>query len=108
MIVEPTGGNVRLLFLGGASEVGASCLVVEAAGRRVLVDAGIRMHGDDPLPDLSRLQDLGGIDAVVVTHAHADHIGALPLAVGAFPLATVIATPATAGLMAVMLEDAIR
>jgi Cft2 family RNA processing exonuclease len=66
------------------------------------------MHGDDPLPDLSRLQDLGGIDAVVVTHAHADHIGALPLAAGAFPLAPVIATPATAGLMAVMLEDAIR
>jgi Cft2 family RNA processing exonuclease len=99
---------VRLHFLGGAAEVGASCVVVEADGRRVLVDAGIRMGAADSLPDLSRLQDLGGVDAVVVTHAHADHIGALPLAVAPFPASPVVATPATGGLMAVMLQDAVR
>jgi len=101
-------GTVRFHFLGGAGEVGASCVVVEAGGRRVLVDAGVRVNAPDPQPDLGRLQDLGGIDAIVVTHAHADHIGALPLAAGAFPAVPVVATPATAGLMAVMLEDAVR
>ncbi|MGH2459032.1 MAG: MBL fold metallo-hydrolase, partial [Chloroflexota bacterium] len=78
------------------------------AGRRVVVDAGIRMAAGDPYPDLGRLQDLGGIDAIVVTHAHADHIGALPLVAGAFPTVPVVATPATGALMSVMLEDAVK
>ncbi len=99
---------MRIHFLGGASEVGASCVVIEAGGRRVLVDAGVRPGAADPLPDLARLQEGSGIDAVVVTHAHADHIGALPLAVAAFPAAPVVATPATLGLMTVMLSDAVR
>ena len=99
---------MRIHLLGGASEVGASCVVVEAGGRRVLLDAGVRLNAPDPLPDLRRLQEIGGIDAVVVTHAHADHIGALPLAAGAFPLAPLVATPPTLALMAVMLQDALR
>lgn len=100
--------DVRVHLLGGASEVGASCVVVEAAGRRVLVDAGIRPGSPDPLPDLARLQDLGGIDAIVVTHAHADHIGALPLVAGAFAAVPCVATPPTMALMEVMLRDAVR
>ncbi len=100
----------RVQCIGGVSEVGASCLVVEAAGKRILIDAGIRpgRSGGDMLPDLARLQSDGGIDAVIVTHAHADHIGALPLAVGAFPHAPVLATAATADLMRVMLADSVR
>ena len=90
---------MELHCIGGIGEVGASCLVVSAGGQRVLVDAGIRMGSPDPLPDLAQLQDGGGIDAVVVTHAHADHIGALPLAVGPFPAAPVLATPATLALI---------
>jgi Cft2 family RNA processing exonuclease len=99
---------MQIHCISGIGEVGASCLVVESAGRRVLVDAGIRMGSPDPLPDLAQLQEGGGIDAVVVTHAHADHIGALPLAVGPFPAAPVLATPATLAIMSVMLEDAVR
>jgi hypothetical protein len=53
---------MRLHFLGGADEVGASCLLVEAAGRRILVDAGVRMGAaaTDRLPDLARVQALLG------------------------------------------------
>ncbi len=110
--VEPSArrAGFRVHCVGGASEVGASLLIVEAAGRRILVDAGIRpgRSGGGLLPDLARLQDDGGIDAVIITHAHADHIGALPLAVGAFPTAPILATPATADLMRVMLADSVR
>ena len=69
---------MHLQCISGIGEVAASCLVVQAAGKRVLADAGIRMGGPDPLPDLAELQEAGGIDVVVVTHAHADHIGELP------------------------------
>ena len=74
----------------------------------MLVDAGVRPGAPDPLPDLARLQDMGGIDAMVVTHAHADHIGALPLVAGAFAAVPCVATPATVALMEVMLRDSVR
>lgn len=99
---------MRIHLLGGASEVGANCVVVEAGGRRVLLDAGVRLNAPDPLPDLRRLQEIGGIDAAVVPHAHANHIGALSLAPGAFPAAPLVATPPTLALMAVVLQDGAR
>jgi Metallo-beta-lactamase superfamily len=61
--------NLEIL---GSSTVGASCILLTAAGRRILIDAGVRLGSGpgDMLPDLAQLQD-GGIDAVLVTHAHA-------------------------------------
>ena len=101
---------MRVHFLGGADEVGASCVLVEAGGRRVLVDAGVRMGAAqrDRLPDLARATELGGLDAVVLTHAHLDHSGALPLVHGAFPAAPVWMTEPTLGLLRILLLDAIR
>ena len=101
---------MRVHFLGGADEVGASCVLVEAGGRRVLVDAGVRMGAAqrDRLPDLARATELGGLDAVVLTHAHLDHSGALPLVHGAFPAAPVWMTGPTLGLLHILLLDAIR
>ena len=54
---------MRVHFLGGADEVGASSLLVEAGGKRILIDAGIRMGKvqGDMLPDLSRATSLGGL-----------------------------------------------
>jgi glyoxylase-like metal-dependent hydrolase (beta-lactamase superfamily II) len=87
---------VRVTFLGGADEVGASCSLLEIDGRNILVDAGVRMSTDkvvgtpkDTLPDLACIADLGGVDVVLVTHAHLDHIGALPLIHQAYPKASV-------------------
>jgi Cft2 family RNA processing exonuclease len=107
---------VHLEVLGSA-DVGASCLVLAAAGRRNLIDAGVCLGSakggtsalaGDVLPDLARLQEDGGIDAVIVTHSHSDHIGSLPLAVTPFPAAPILATPATCALKQVMLADALR
>ncbi len=101
---------MRLHFLGGADEVGASCLLVETADCRVLVDAGIHMGAgrSERLPDLAPATDLGGLDAVVLSHAHLDHSGALPLVHGAFPRTPVLCSQPTASLLRVLLLDAVK
>ena len=85
---------MELAFLGGASGVGASCLAVDVAGRSLLIDAGVRMDPNaDRLPDLAQL-DGRDLSAIFVTHAHADHIGALPLVHQHFPATPIYASPA--------------
>ena len=69
---------IKLRFFGGANEVGASCTLIEIDGCRILVDAGIRMGlgEDSKWPDFEALDKP---DALMLTHAHSDHTGALPL-----------------------------
>ena len=76
---------VAVTFLGGLGEIGRNCAVVETGGRRVLLDCGRMFAGDDlpgvdsVLPDFEWLLSArGGVEACVATHAHEDHIGALP------------------------------
>ena len=75
---------VAVTFLGGLGEIGRNCAVIETAGRRVLLDCGRMFAGDDlpgvdsVLPDFTWLLESGGVEACVATHAHEDHIGALP------------------------------
>jgi predicted metal-dependent RNase len=105
---------MNIHFLGGSDEVGASCILLELGGQRILVDAGIRVSPKardglpgELLPDLSPL-NAGKLDAVIITHAHADHIGAIPLVLGSLPDTPVYTTPATMSLMSVMFRDALR
>src|SRR5579864_7587465 len=99
---------MQVVFLGGADSVGASCLAIELADQWFVVDAGVRVdHRSDPLPDLSLLEGKT-IKAIFVTHAHADHIGALPLVHQAFPTVPIYTSRGTALLMEVMLADAVR
>src|SRR5256885_3964464 len=99
---------MQVVFLGGASGVGASCLAIELAGQWFVVDAGVRVDKKaDPLPDLALLEGKD-VRAIFVTHAHADHIGALPLVHQAFPTAPIYASRATGLLMEVMLSDALK
>src|SRR5579885_2306318 len=99
---------MQVVFLGGASGVGASCVALELGGKWIVVDAGVRVDKrGDPLPDLALL-DGKAVQAIFVTHAHADHIGALPLVHQAFPTAPIFASRATSLLMEVMLADALK
>lgn len=101
---------MKIHFLGGADEVGASCVLVDTGKHRILVDAGVRMGAKqrDRLPDLALGSQLGGIDEVLVTHAHLDHTGALPLVHGAFPGAGITMTPPTLALLRILLFDALK
>lgn len=102
---------MNYVFLGGACEVGASCLLVSVAHRYILFDCGIRVNqtGEDALPDIELLkQSVSKLDAIFVSHAHADHIGALPLAHAAFPQAPIYTTEPTQRISAVMLANAVR
>jgi ribonuclease J len=76
---------LRVLPLGGLGEIGKNMTVVEQDGRIVVIDVGLRfptpeMVGIDlVLPDFSYLRDRAAdIEAIVITHGHEDHLGALP------------------------------
>lgn len=100
--------SMEVTFLGGASGIGASCLAIQVGGRWLVVDAGVRLNTQaDRLPDLAFLQDKP-IAAILVTHAHADHIGALPLVHQLAPAAPIYASAATGRLIEVMLADSLR
>jgi ribonuclease J len=78
-------GKLRVLPLGGLGEIGKNMTVVEYGGRIVVVDTGLmfptaEMLGIDlVLPDFSYLRDRAeDIEAIVLTHGHEDHVGALP------------------------------
>lgn len=77
----------KFIALGGGNEVGGSCYALNMAGRVIILDAGIRYTANflSRIPDLSPLYDLWGleglwdIDALIISHAHADHSGAIPI-----------------------------
>jgi metallo-beta-lactamase family protein len=99
---------MNLAFLGAAGTVTGSKFLLEAEGRRVLVDAGM-FQGERELRhrNWEPLQvDPSTIDAVVVTHAHLDHCGYLPVLVRDGFAGPVVCSPATARLMAIVLRDA--
>jgi len=89
--------------LGGAGEIGGSSHLLDFGTTRVLVDAGIKPDGRGPVaPDFGNLK---GIDAAVITHAHLDHCGALPLLVKEHPKLPIYCTPPSARLIVAALND---
>lgn len=71
---------IRLTVWGGAGEHGRSCYYIEIAGKRIMLDCGVKKEqsGEYPLLDRQKVQQL---DAVFLSHAHEDHSMALPLLV---------------------------
>lgn len=100
---------MNLHFLGGAMEIGGSAIYVRIADKGILMDCGIRQSaGKDPLPDFRTIQEQGGLDAILVSHAHMDHIGTLPIISKAYPGAPIYMTAMTADLTRVLLYDSLK
>ncbi len=73
---------VRLTSLGGCREVGRSCFLLSTPESKIMVDCGVNVGSDDdmtPYLYIPEVQPLNQIDAVVITHAHLDHQGLVPL-----------------------------
>ncbi len=95
---------MKLTFFGAAKAVTGSCHCVEVNGRKVLVDCGLQQGRDER--DNRELDFVPGyIDDVVVTHAHIDHSGRLPLLVKQGFSGNIYCTRLTAQLLSIMLRD---
>src|SRR5690606_18135384 len=82
---ELTPGTLRLTPLGGLGDVGRNMTVLEIDGRLLIIDCGVLFPEESQpgvdliLPDFDMLEDrLEDIEAIVLTHGHEDHIGAVP------------------------------
>src|SRR5258708_7608726 len=97
----------KLTFWGAAGSVTGSRYLVEAAGKRLLVDCGI-FQGSQELQDRNYKPlpaDPETIDYLVLTHAHLDHTGWLPVLVKSGYRGPIYANPATIELTAILLKD---
>jgi ribonuclease J len=105
--------HLRILPLGGLGEIGKNMMVLEYDGRIVVVDTGLmfptsEMLGIDlVLPDFEYLRERAGdIDAIVLTHGHEDHVGALPYVLREIGMPDAIyGGPLTIGLVRSKLEE---
>ena len=99
--MPPIASPVRIVPLGGLGEVGMNCLAIEdgRGGDRVVIDCGLLFPSTEAqlgveviAPDLSFLRAGPEPKAVLLTHAHEDHVGALPWLLRAFPEVPIFGT----------------
>ncbi len=95
---------MRLTFLGATHEVTGSCYYLEACGKKILIDCGME-QGRDTYENQRIPVTSADIDAVLLTHAHIDHAGKLPLLYSEGFRGDIHATGATSALCNIMLRD---
>jgi ribonuclease J len=105
-------GGLRLVALGGLGEVGRNMTVFEYDGRLLVVDCGVLFPEDfQPgvdliLPDFDYIRDrLDQVDAIVLTHGHEDHIGAVPYLLREKPDIPVLGSRLTLALLEAKLQE---
>jgi ribonuclease J len=101
---------LRVIPLGGLGEVGKNMTVYEIGGELIIVDAGMAFPRDEHLgvdvilPDFGYLRDKN-VRAVVLTHAHEDHVGALPFLMREIKVNEIWGTRLTLGLVKSKLDE---
>ena len=95
---------MKLTFFGAARAVTGSCHCVECGGKKILIDCGLQQGRDER--DNSQLDFVPGqIDHVIVTHAHIDHSGRIPLLYKQGYTGDIYCTRLTGQLLSIMLRD---
>lgn len=99
--------SIRFRFFGAAGEVTGSCTLIETSRARILVDFGMHQGGPNAACRNLRFPDINpqDIDAVVLTHAHIDHSGRLPMLVAHDYQGPIYATPPSLDLCEILLRD---
>ena len=103
---------LRMIPLGGLGEIGKNMMVIESGEESLIIDAGLmfptnEMHGIDiVIPDADYVyKRLDGVQGVILSHGHEDHIGALPYLMEQGLYAPIYATALTRGLLEVKLRE---
>ena len=98
---------MKIQFLGAAQTVTGSCYMIEACGKRFCVDCGMH-QGNKAIEARNRNTEIyraKNVDFVLLTHAHIDHTGLLPLIYAKGFKGQIFATQATCDLCNIMLKD---
>ncbi|HET8767221.1 MAG TPA: ribonuclease J, partial [Pedococcus sp.] len=105
-------GGVRIVALGGLGEVGRNMAVIEHAGQLLVIDCGVLFPEDHHpgvdliLPDFEYIEDrLDDIQAIVLTHGHEDHIGAVPYLLRRKPDIPLVGSMLTLALVEAKLKE---
>ena len=100
---------MKFINLTRRTEIGANSYYLEIGRHRLLLDCGMhpKNTGEDALPQFKAIADRG-IEAILISHAHQDHIGTLPVAMRRFPRARVFMTEATAEIGSVLLHNSVN
>ena len=95
---------MKLMFIGADHEVTGSCHYVEACGKRFIVDYGME-QGLNVYENVDLPVNAGNLDFILLTHAHIDHSGLIPLLYAKGFRGKIYATRATTDLCEIMLQD---
>lgn len=105
---EKSDGWVRVTFLGSGRQVGRSCLLLQTDKSKVLLDCGVDVasSGQDKFPYFNVPEfNISDLDAVIISHAHLDHVGLLPYLYKMGYKGPVYMTPPTRDIAALMSLD---
>jgi ribonuclease J len=109
--IENNSHKIRITPLGGLGEIGGNIMVVETNTSAIIIDAGMSFPDNDMpgvdilVPDFSYLRSIKNkIAGILITHAHEDHIGAIPYLFKEMPL-PLYATPMPLGMISNKLEE---
>jgi Cft2 family RNA processing exonuclease len=100
---------LKFTSLTRRTEIGANSYYLEIGRHRLVLDCGMhpKNTGENALPDFRAIADRE-IDAILISHAHQDHIGTLPLAMRRFPVARVFMSENTAEVGSVLLHNSVN
>ncbi|MFL6504293.1 MAG: MBL fold metallo-hydrolase [Candidatus Udaeobacter sp.] len=100
---------MKFINLTRHTEIGANSYYLESGRHRLLLDCGMHPNsaGEDALPNFKAIGD-SEVDAILMSHAHQDHIGTLPVAMRRFPRARVFMTETTAEVGSVLLHNSVN
>jgi Cft2 family RNA processing exonuclease len=100
---------LKFINLTRRIEIGANCYYLESGGQRLILDSGMhpKQEGEEALPNF---QAIGGdpVDAILISHAHQDHIGTLPVLMRRQPEAKVFMTEATVAIGDALLHNSVN